>query len=119
MKPSTLWIGMVLLAVGVCGILDATGVVDSSQTIGQWWPLALVGWALSEMLSVHQVTLGGAICVAVGITLLADVQAWASDGTIWSILAAFAGVAILVNASLGRGARHNGDDGGSVAGGAS
>ena len=48
MKPGTVWIAIVLLALGVCGILDAAGVVDSSQTIGQWWPLAVVGWAVAE-----------------------------------------------------------------------
>jgi len=39
MKPGSLWVGIVLLAVGACGLLDAAGVVDSGQTIGQWWPL--------------------------------------------------------------------------------
>ena len=35
MKPGSVWLGIVLLAVGACGLLDAAGVVDSSQTIGQ------------------------------------------------------------------------------------
>ena len=51
MKPSTVWIAIVLLALGVCGILDAAGVVASSQTIAQWWPIAIVGWALTAMLA--------------------------------------------------------------------
>ena len=54
MKPSTVWIAIVLLALGVCGILDAAGVVASSQTIAQWWPLAIVGWALIEMLAARR-----------------------------------------------------------------
>ena len=74
-----MWFGVVLVAVGLCGFLDAAGVVDSAQTIGQWWPLAIVGWPLVEMAAAKRVTLGGAICAAVGVTLLADVQAWASD----------------------------------------
>ena len=48
MKPSTVWIATVLLALGVCGILDAAGIVDTSQTIAQWWPIAIVGWALDS-----------------------------------------------------------------------
>ena len=41
-------------------------------------------------------------------TLLADVQAWASDVVVWSSLAAFVGAAILVSA-LSRRERRNGD----------
>ena len=77
MKAGSVWFGVVLVAVGLCGFLDAAGVVDSAQTIGQWWPLAIVGWPLVEMAAARRVTLGGAICAAVGVTLLADVQAWA------------------------------------------
>jgi sugar phosphate permease len=109
MKPSTMWIAIVLLALGVCGILDAAGVIDSSQTIAQWWPLAIVGWAISEMRATRRVTLGGVICAAIGLTLLADAQAWASGAFLWSSLAIAIGLAILVDASRRRGERHNGD----------
>ena len=102
MKPNTIWIAIVLLALGVCGILDAAGVVDSSQTIGQWWPLAIVGWAVADMLGERRVTLGGVICAAIGLTLLADAQAWASDTLVWSSLAIFIGLAMLVGAALSR-----------------
>ncbi len=109
MKPSTVWIAIVLLAIGVCGILDAAGVVDSGQTIGQWWPIAIVGWALSEMVGERRVTLGGVICAAIGLTLLADAQAWASGALLWSLLAITIGLAILVDASRRRGGRPEGD----------
>ena len=42
-------------------------------------------------------TLGGVVCAAIGLTLLADEQAWAGDALIWSLLAVFIGVAILVD----------------------
>jgi hypothetical protein len=119
MKPSTVWIAIALLAVGVCGILDAVGVVDSSQTIAQWWPLAIVGWVIAEMLTVRRVTLGGVICTAIGLTLLADAQAWASDVLLWSALAIAIGLAILVDAGLRRGERRNGNAPTAVGGGAS
>jgi len=103
MKPGIIWIAIVLLALGVCGILDAAGVVDSSQTIGQWWPLAVIGWAIAEMLAERRVTLGGVICAAIGLTLLADAQAWVSSDTlVWSSLALFIGLALLVGAALSR-----------------
>jgi sugar phosphate permease len=103
MKPSTIWIAIVLLAVGVCGLLDATGIVDSGQTIGEWWPIAVVGWALAEMLGGRRVTLGGLVCAAFGLALLADAQAWASDALVWSSLAIFIGAAVLVDAIARRG----------------
>jgi len=109
MKPSTVWIAIVLLALGVCGILDAAGVVDSGQTIGQWWPLAIVGWAIAEMLGERRVTLGGVICTAVGLALLADAQAWGNGMLLWSSLAITIGLAILVDAGLRRGEPRNGD----------
>jgi hypothetical protein len=109
MKPSTMWIAIVLLAVGVCGILDAAGVVDSSQTIAQWWPLAVVGWAISEMVAERRVTPGGVICAAIGLTLLADAQAWLDGALLWSSLATTIGLAILISAGLRRGDRRNGD----------
>jgi sugar phosphate permease len=109
MKPSTVWIAIVLLALGVCGILDAAGVVDSSQTIAQWWPLAVIGWAVSEMLVARRLTLGGVICAAVGLTLLADAQAWANGTFLWSALAITLGLAILVDASRRRSEPRNGD----------
>jgi len=103
MKPSTVWIAIVLLALGVCGILDAAGIVDTSQTIAQWWPIAIVGWAITAMLDERRVTLGGVVCAAVGLTLLADAQSWASDTLVWSALALFIGFALLVGTALRRG----------------
>jgi hypothetical protein len=119
MKPSTIWIAIVLLALGVCGILDAAGVVASSQTIAQWWPLAVVGWALTAMLAERRVTLSGVICAAIGLALLADAQAWVSGALLWSSLAITLGLAMLVGASLRRGDHRNGDAPTAVGGGAS
>jgi len=102
MKASHVWFGFVLVVVGVCGILDATGLVDSSQTIGQWWPLAIVGWALVEMLAARHVSFGGVVCAAVGLALLADEQGWASEPMVWSGLAVGIGLAILVRESAAR-----------------
>ena len=37
MKPVRLWIGLVLLTLGVLGILDATGALESTEVIDRWW----------------------------------------------------------------------------------
>jgi hypothetical protein len=102
MKPGSVCVGVVLLAVGVCGMLDAAGVVDSSQTIGQWWPLVVIGWPLAEMLSARRVALRGVVCAAVGLTLLADAQQWTSGVIVWSALAVSVGLAVLAAASYRR-----------------
>lgn len=109
MKPSSIVVATALLAVGICGILDAAAIVDSSQTIGHWWPLAVVAWPLAEMASARRITLSGVICTAVGVTLLADTQGWAGDMPVWSSLAAFVGLAILADAALRSGTRHDGE----------
>ena len=117
MKPSTVWIATLLLALGVCGILDAAGIVDTSQTIAQWWPIAIVGWAITAMCDERRLTLGGVICAAIGITLLADDQAWVGDTLVWSSLALFIGLAMLVAAALSRGSRARREDSRSPIGG--
>jgi hypothetical protein len=109
MRPSTFWTAILLLALGICGILDAAGVVQSSQTIGQWWPLAIIGWAVSEMVTGRRATPGGVICAAIGLVLLADAQAWASGAFLWSSLAITTGLMILVGMKLRRGDHSNGD----------
>ncbi len=114
MKPTTVWIATVLLAIGACGILDVAGIVDTSQTIAQWWPVAIVGWAVAAMLGERRVTVGGVVCAAIGLTLLADAQAWASGALLWSLLAITIGLAILADAGLRR--RHHDDNGPASAG---
>ena len=105
MKPCAIWVAIVLLVVGVCGILDAASVLDWNRTVGQWWPLVIIGWAIADMVPVRRLTLGGTIWVAIGLTLLADVQEWAGDAFVWSSLALFIGVALLAGAFLSRGDR--------------
>ena len=51
MRPVRVWVGLVLLALGVFGILDATDVVDSGAAVGRWWPVALVGLGLVAMVA--------------------------------------------------------------------
>jgi sugar phosphate permease len=109
MKPGTVWIGVMLMAVGVGGLLDAAGVVDSSRTVGQWWPLAVIGWPLTEMFTARRITLGGVICAAVGLTLLADQQQWVSGLVVWSCLAVFIGIAVLTAAVRRRQEQHFGN----------
>jgi sugar phosphate permease len=118
MKPGTVWIGIVLIAVGLCGMLNAAGVVDSSQTIGQWWPLAVLGWPVADMLGARRLTVGGMVCAAVGLALLADAQEWTSDVVVWSALPVFVGTAVLTAALYRRLEQHDGTGAGTPVNGA-
>jgi len=48
MKPVRMWVGVVLITLGVIAILDAIGTLDWDRTVGEWWPVAIIGWGLAE-----------------------------------------------------------------------
>lgn len=114
MGPRRLWVGLVLLALGVLGLFAVGGAVDWDRTVERWWPIAIIGWGVADLIADRRVTLGGTIVVAIGLTLLADEQAWAVDGLLWSALFLFAGAAILLaghrpRSSTGTSGRDPGD----------
>jgi len=41
-----LWIGLVLVVLGVFEVLDATGTLESSDVIDRWWPTVIIGAGL-------------------------------------------------------------------------
>ena len=51
MSPVRVWFGLVFLAMGVLAILDATGAVAWSSAFDGWWPVAIAGWGLAEMVA--------------------------------------------------------------------
>ena len=95
MKPIRLWIGLVLVTLGVFGILDATGTLDSSETIDRWWPVAIIGLGLIGMLVERRISLGPMIVVVVGFLVLADQQAWTHEDLFGPVLLVTIGVVIL------------------------
>ncbi|HET7234928.1 MAG TPA: LiaF domain-containing protein [Actinomycetota bacterium] len=95
MKPIRLWIGLVLVALGVFGILDATGALDSSETIEQWWPVAIIGLGIIGMLVERRVGLGPAIVVGIGFLLLADQQQWTDEDLFGPVVLILIGVLVL------------------------
>lgn len=96
MSPVRLWFGLVFLAMGILGILHAAEVVAWSQTFEEWWPIAIVGWGVADMLADRRITVGGMLIAAIGVTLLADEQGWAVEALVWSALFLLAGGAILL-----------------------
>jgi hypothetical protein len=95
MKPIRLWIGLVLLTLGVFGILDATGALDSSETIDRWWPVAIIGLGLIGMLVDRRISLGPGIVVLIGFLLLADQQGWTEEDLFGPVLLVIIGLVVL------------------------
>jgi hypothetical protein len=95
MKPTRIWLGLLFLGLGVFGVLDVTGVLAWNDTVGQWWPLAIIAFGVADMATKHRITFGQAIITAIGVALLADHQNWASDNLIWSLLVGGIGLGIL------------------------
>ncbi len=108
MSRTAIWAGGILVAAGLCGMLDAAGLAPWSETIGRWWPLILVVWASADMLADRRVTLAGLVWAALGVALLSDGLQWTSDTLTWSAFAAFVGLALLTEALAKVSAARNG-----------
>lgn len=97
MKPTRAWLGFTLAALGVIGVLDTVGVSDWDATVGAWWPVAIIGWGIADMLGDRRMTVGGVVISGVGLALLVNLQDWMAEGLIWSVLLLLIGGVILVN----------------------
>jgi hypothetical protein len=95
MKPIRLWIGLILVTLGVFGILDAAGTLDSSRTIDRWWPVAIIGLGLIGMLVERRIALGPGIVVVIGFLLLADQQRWTDEDLFGPVLLIAIGLVVL------------------------
>jgi hypothetical protein len=96
MSPVRVWFGLVFLAMGVLAIFDATGTVSWSSAFDGWWPVAIVGWGLADVMAHRRFELGGVVIAVIGAALLAEQQAWAGEAVVWSALFLLVGAAILV-----------------------
>jgi hypothetical protein len=96
MKPVRIWIGAVLVTLGVLGVLDATDVLDFGTTLGDWWPIAVIGVGVTTMIAQKHVSLGPGVVTAIGLVLLADSQEWTTGSLLWPVLLLLVGAAVLV-----------------------
>ncbi|TCN42206.1 cell wall-active antibiotic response 4TMS protein YvqF [Kribbella orskensis] len=97
MTPVRMWIGLVLLALGVIGILEATGVGIGG--VADWWPIAVIGLGVVAMFGRRRVSVGPLIIVAFGFVLLADQQSWTTDNLFGPALLVVLGLAVLFGLS--------------------
>ncbi len=95
MSGTRLWIGLMFLVLGVLGVLAIAGILDWDQTVGEWWPVAIIGWPVSEMIAKRHISVDGIVIAGIGLALLADEQRWAAGSVIWTALFLLIGVAVL------------------------
>ena len=95
MRPVRLWIGLVLLTLGVFGVLDATGVLGAGSTIDRWWPVAIIGLGLMAMLAQRRISFWPSVITVLGVMLLADTQNWATGDLVGPAILILIGGAIL------------------------
>jgi hypothetical protein len=95
MKPIRIWIGLVFLTLGVLGILDATGALESTQLIDDWWPLAVIGLGAIGMIAERRISLGPSIVVGIGVLLLAGQQGWSDEDLFGPAILVVIGLVVL------------------------
>lgn len=95
MKPIRVWIGAVFVTLGVLGILDATGTLESTEAVDQWWPVAIIGLGVIGMFVDRRISLGPGIVVVIGLVLLAGQQGWADEDLFGPVLLIVIGLVVL------------------------
>ena len=106
MRPVRLWIGLVLLTLGVFGVLDTTGVLGAGSTIDRWWPVAIIGLGAMAMLAQQRISFWPSVIVVFGAILLADTQNWATGDLVGPAILILIGAAILAGFARHRTAAH-------------
>jgi hypothetical protein len=83
------------IALGGLGILHVLDILNWGNVVGEWWPVAIIGWALAEMLTARRFSATAAVIAAIGVGLLADEQDRTGSGVVWSAVFIAIGMAIL------------------------
>jgi hypothetical protein len=71
MNAGRVFVGSVLVAIGVVFVLEGSDVLGAGETLGSWWPAGIIGLGLFNALDRRRVTSGSAVMVLVGAVLLA------------------------------------------------
>lgn len=95
MQPVRMWMGLVLLGLGVVGVLGAADVIDAGAVTERWWPLAVIGLGLAAAITQRALSLGPIVVTAIGVALLAGAQDWAVQDKVWPALLIVVGLLVL------------------------
>jgi hypothetical protein len=94
-KPLRLWLGSVLITLGIVWLLDAAGVLSADTVIGRWWAIAVIALGLLALIGERRLAPGPIILLLIGSVLLVN-QLTSIDigGIVWG------GVVIVIGAWL-------------------
>ncbi|MBW0118580.1 LiaF transmembrane domain-containing protein [Pseudonocardia abyssalis] len=95
MQPVRVWMGIVLIGLGVVGLLGAAGVIDAGTVTARWWPLVVIGLGLAAMVAQRSPSFGPLVVTTIGVALLADVQDWPLRDLLWPALLIVVGLLVL------------------------
>ncbi len=98
MKSLRLWLGALLVALGVLWLLDVAGMVRAGAVIVRWWPLALIVLGLLAIINERRLVPGPVVVLLVGVALL--LSEFTRDGLgqlLWPILAVVIGGWLLLD----------------------
>lgn len=98
MRPGRILLGVALIALGVVFLLDRADVLDAGETIGDWWPAAIIAVGAVQLFDRPRSLLGPGIVIGIGVILLlftTDVVTGSVFALLWPALLIAVGVGIL------------------------
>lgn len=94
MNAGRLFVGLVLVAVGAVFMLEGADVLDASEAVADWWPVAVIGLGVFHALDRKRLTAASVVLVSVGFGLLgvtADLFGEGSWDLVWPVALIAAG----------------------------
>lgn len=108
MSPGRIAVGLALVGVGVVSLLSALDVVDGSDAIGSWWPIAIVLLGLSHAFARRKIGGAPGAITATGLVLLGvTTGVFGSDAwsVVWPAALIVTGLWVIVEWGRGRESR--------------
>jgi predicted membrane protein len=97
-RPGRILLGVALIALGVVFLLDRADVLDAGETIGDWWPAAIIAVGDVQLFDRPRSLLGPGIVIGIGVILLlftTDVVTGSVFALLWPALLIAVGLGIL------------------------
>lgn len=96
--PVRLWLGAVLVTVGVLWLLDAFEVLAAGDVLARWWPVAVMAFAVVGALTQRRVSLSILVVFVVGSLLLVNqLELVAVGAFVWPVVALVVGAGLLAS----------------------
>lgn len=92
-------LGLLLVALGALFLLDQAGWIDAGRLIGDWWPLAIIGFGVVQLAERPRSLVGPLIVIGIGAALLVGQLDLVGDNVwnlVWPLALVLIGLAILI-----------------------